>query len=226
MIDWTKVDTVLLDMDGTLLDLYFDNFFWMELVPQRLAEVHGKHDDPDKNLREAHQYVNQHSEEIHGTLNWYCTDYWTEHLDLPIIAMKEEINHLIGFRPQAQKFLAWLKDQGKRRVIVTNAHPDTLAVKSKRTGLVSLVDDAISSHDFKEPKESPLFWQHLAQHIHFEPERALLIDDSEPVLRTAHEAGIGHLLCIRQPDSQRPPRDNLAFTAIGHFDEIIFNDDD
>ena len=28
------VDTVLLDMDGTLLDLAFDNYFWQKLVPE------------------------------------------------------------------------------------------------------------------------------------------------------------------------------------------------
>ena len=27
-VDWTEVDHVLLDMDGTLLDLAFDNDFW------------------------------------------------------------------------------------------------------------------------------------------------------------------------------------------------------
>ena len=33
IIDWTRIDTILLDMDGTLLDLGFDNFFWREHVP-------------------------------------------------------------------------------------------------------------------------------------------------------------------------------------------------
>src|SRR5688572_6670841 len=35
MIDWNAVDTVLLDMDGTLLDLHFDNYFWLTHLPKR-----------------------------------------------------------------------------------------------------------------------------------------------------------------------------------------------
>ena len=31
-IDWTQLDTILLDMDGTLLDLEFDNHFWGTVV--------------------------------------------------------------------------------------------------------------------------------------------------------------------------------------------------
>ena len=31
--DWSRIDHVLLDLDGTLLDLDFDNHFWQTLVP-------------------------------------------------------------------------------------------------------------------------------------------------------------------------------------------------
>ena len=33
-INWKEVKTVLLDMDGTLLDLYFDYYFWQEYLPE------------------------------------------------------------------------------------------------------------------------------------------------------------------------------------------------
>jgi len=41
MIPWGDINTVFLDMDGTLLDLNFDNHFWLEHVPQRYAEARG-----------------------------------------------------------------------------------------------------------------------------------------------------------------------------------------
>ncbi|NLD01354.1 MAG: haloacid dehalogenase, partial [Gammaproteobacteria bacterium] len=37
-LPWAHIDTVLLDMDGTLLDLHFDNFFWLKYLPQCYAE--------------------------------------------------------------------------------------------------------------------------------------------------------------------------------------------
>jgi 5'-nucleotidase len=36
-LDWNNIDTVLLDMDGTLLDLAFDSQFWLQDVPQALS---------------------------------------------------------------------------------------------------------------------------------------------------------------------------------------------
>src|SRR5215831_5340508 len=34
---WDLIDTVLLDLDGTLLDLAFDNYFWREVIPAAYA---------------------------------------------------------------------------------------------------------------------------------------------------------------------------------------------
>ena len=38
-VDWTKVDHVLLDMDGTLLDLAFDNDFWGHQIHAHYAAL-------------------------------------------------------------------------------------------------------------------------------------------------------------------------------------------
>mgnify|MGYP003875426483 FL=1 len=207
-------------MDGTLLDLYFDSFFWMELVPQTLAQRINPEPDASQ-VDQAREQVRQLYTQVAGTLNWYCTDYWADTLNLPIMAMKREVDHLIGFRPQAEEFLAWLQHAQKHTLIVTNAHRDNFSLKAEKTGLDRLVDQVVSSHDYQEPKESPAFWQHLSADKHLDLSRSLLIDDSEAVLHTAQEAGVGQLLCIRQPDSRRPPRDNLKFQAIQHFKEIF-----
>ena len=214
MPDWQEIDTVLLDMDGTLLDLHFDNYFWLEHVPSKYAEHHGLSEE------EALAELNKSFVGLRGTLNWYCLDHWSDLTGLPIAELKRDVQDKIGFRPHVEDFLDTMKRLGKRTVIVTNAHRDSVELKMERTGLDKLVDHVISSHDYKEPKESQAFWDHLQREEPFDPARTLLIDDSETVLESAHNWGIHWLLAILHPDSQRDPVSGSRFPAIHHFDEL------
>src|SRR2546429_181686 len=40
-MDWDGIDTILLDLDGTLLDRAFDDHFYFEVLPGRYAEANG-----------------------------------------------------------------------------------------------------------------------------------------------------------------------------------------
>ena len=215
MIDWSTIDTVLLDMDGTLLDLHFDNHFWRKHLPERYAELNG--------LDPAHATIelNQRFEREQNTIQWYCTDYWSRELAVDIPALKREVEHLIAERPLARALLEELGKSGRQRVLITNAHRDSLEIKLKITGIDTLLDCLISSHDYGAAKESPAFWQALQSAMPFEPSRTLFIDDSEAVLSAGADYGIAQLLCIRQPDSKGQARKGLRFPAITHFDEIL-----
>lgn len=216
-IDWEQIDTVLLDMDGTLLDLHFDNFFWLTHLPRRYAEHH------DLCPKQATQELHRRFQEKRGTLNWYCLEYWSNELSVNIRQLKEEIDHLIQERPFAQEFLQQLQAHGKQRVLITNAHPHSLELKLSVTGIHNLLDHVYSSHQFGQPKESQQFWQLLSEQQHFNPARTLFIDDSIDVLRSAQQYGIGYLLGMRQPDSQQAPKELDGFSSIVHFDEIFPN---
>lgn len=215
MIDWSAIDTVLLDMDGTLLDLHFDNHFWQHHLPQRFAELRGLEPEASRRFLHACFAREQHR------LSWYCTDYWSAELGLDVMALKREVQHLIAERPWACAFLQALGARDRQRVLITNAHRDSLDLKLDRTSIGENLDRLISSHDYGVPKEDPEFWTRLAQQVHFDPERTLFIDDSEPVLRAAQNYGVGQLLCIRQPDSRRPPRTGLAFPALDCFSDLV-----
>ncbi|WP_151704984.1 GMP/IMP nucleotidase [Nitrincola alkalilacustris] len=215
MLDWQAIDTVLLDMDGTLLDLHFDSHFWLEFLPLRYAEFHQM--DPEQ----ARAWLHERIVREQGTLNWYCLDYWTRELQLPVAELKREVADRIAFRPHVEVFLQELKKQKLRAVIVTNAHQGSLTLKVELTRLDQLVDRVICSHDLKAAKEEQLFWQRLQTLEPFDPRRTLLIDDSLAVLHSAREYGIHHLLSIRQPDSQGPRRSITEFPAIDHFDEVM-----
>ncbi len=156
-----------------------------------------------------------------GKLTWYCLDYWTRELNLPIRDMKREIAELIALRPNADEFLAALRQTGKRVVLITNAHRDSLSLKLEKIELAPWFDRLISSHDYGYPKEEPQFWHALRQDLEFEPARALFIDDSLPILRSAQRFGIAHLLAVREPDSRSAPKDTEEFAAVDDYLDLI-----
>jgi 5'-nucleotidase len=215
LIDWNRIDTVLLDMDGTLLDLYFDNHFWLHHLPAVYARERGI------SAASAHQELVLRFGREQGRLNWYCVDFWSAELGLDIGRIKHEVADLIGPRPGAITFLQAIVDSGRRAWLVTNAHHKSLALKLTRSPLAQYCERIICSHDFREPKESAAFWPALQAREPFDAARSLFIDDSESVLRAAHDFGIGQLLTIAQPDSRRPAREDLHFPVLHHFDDIL-----
>ena len=215
MINWNNIDTVLLDMDGTLLDLHFDNYFFQEYVPQRYAEKHSI------TREQAKAELEPRFAQVTGKIEWYCLDHWTRELDLDIVAMKREITHLIGFRPYAQEFLQKLRDMGKEVIMITNAHRDSLSLKLEYLPMAQYFDKLISSHDYGYPKESQIFWQALEAAINLDKSRALFIDDSIRVLDSAKDYGIANLLAISYPDSKLGAWDTGDYDAVNDFRELV-----
>lgn len=215
MINWSAIDTVLLDMDGTLLDLHFDNYFWQQYVPEAYAALHGIDVAGSKAL------LYPRFEAERGNLNWYCLDHWSAELGLDIVALKLEVKHLLAIRADADDFLKALADSGKQIWMITNAHPDALSLKLEHTGISGFFQRIISSHELGFPKEDQGFWRELQRAHPFDAARSLFIDDSESVLRAARTYGIGQLLTIAQPDSRLPLREGLEFVAVGHFRELL-----
>lgn len=208
ILPWQEIDTVLLDMDGTLLDLHFDNHFWLEHLPAKLAVKRAITHE------EAKQYVRDEYEKVIGTIHWYCLDFWADKLDLDIVEAKREIDHLIQMREDTIPFLDALHDSGRKVFLVTNAHPDSLSLKIERTQLDNHIDTLISTHEFGVTKESQLLWQKLQERLGFNPTHTLFVDDSLTILSAAQEFGIKHLLAVENPDSKLPSRDIEEFESI------------
>ncbi|GGJ01635.1 GMP/IMP nucleotidase [Halopseudomonas pertucinogena] len=215
MLNWNTIDTVLLDMDGTLLDLHFDNHFWVEYLPRCYAARHGE------SLEWAKQRIHPLMRRIQGKMDWYCLDFWTRELDLPIVELKREVAHLIQLRPDADLFLEALQRSGRQVILITNAHRDSLALKMERVELRTWFQRLISSHDFGYPKEEQAFWHALRAEVEFDPERTLFIDDGLAILRSAREFGIAQLLAVRQPDSRGERRDTAEFDAVEDYASLV-----
>lgn len=193
--DWRQVDTVLLDMDGTLLDLEFDSHFWLRLVPQALSQRRAIPFD------EARAIIHREYLAVQHTMNWYCFDYWSERLDLDIYRMTTEVGHRARLREDTEPFLQALRDAGLQTILLTNAHPYSLAVKIEHTGLDRHLDLLLSTHTFGYPKEDQRLWLAVQQHIGFDPQRTLFVDDGEPILDAARTFGIRYCLGVQNPDS-------------------------
>lgn len=212
---WDEIDMALLDMDGTLLDLRFDNYFWLELVPERYAACHGLTLDAARAALAPRFMAKQ------GTLDWYCTDFWTRELSLDIAALKHEVREQVRFLPGAENFLQALRGRGVRTALVTNAHQNSLAVKAAQTGLTRYFERIVSSHAFGIPKEHPEFWLKLQAELDFDPARTLFVDDSLAVLRAARRHGIAQIFAVSRPDSAQGVRHVAEFAVVEAVAELL-----
>jgi 5'-nucleotidase len=199
---WDHIDTVLLDLDGTLLDLAFDNQFWLETIPVAYAASRSM------TAEEARAALAPRFRACEGTLAWYCIEHWSRELGLDIVALKRACASRIAWLPGAKEFLRRLRARGKRLVLLTNAHPQTLRIKDEQTGVTEYFDATFSSHEFGAPKESPHFWDAVRAREPFDPQRSLFVDDSPAVLRAARIAGLRWIYGVRRPDSSRPAREH------------------
>ena len=214
MIDWSNINSVFLDLDGTLLDLYYDNHFWLEHVPVRYAEKHGlDHAEANKVLKGKYAAVM-------GSLSWYCVDYWSRELELDITELKKEVSDKIAIRPHVEEFLQFLHMHAKRVVLVTNAHPASIAIKMKKTSLDQYFDRIITAHEIMHAKEQAEFWPALQQTEPFDPHKTLFIDDNFSVLDAARDYGLKYLLAIRKPDSRGPEKEHHEYPLLESFEQI------
>jgi putative hydrolase of the HAD superfamily len=215
MLDWSRIDTVLLDMDGTLLDLHFDNHFWQTHLPRRYAAARGLPPEAGREELMARYHARA------GTLEWYSVDFWETELEMDIMRFKEEVAHLIAVHPHVTDFLTAVRAAGRRIVLATNAHHKSLTLKMARTGLAPYFDAIVSSHELGAAKEEQEFWRRLREVEPFDPARTVLVDDSLPVLDSARRYGIAQLVAVKRPDTRQAEKSTGDYLAIDDFSQLM-----
>lgn len=213
--DWSAIDTVLLDLDGTLLDLAFDTQFWRHTIPLAWAQPRGL------SLEQAREQLAPRFRAREGTLDWYSVDFWSRELELDVAALKRAAMHEVRWLAGVPEFLTTLRRNGKRLVLLTNAHPHSLAIKDARTGVSGYLDAMFSSHTFAWPKEDARFWDSIRRSEPFDPARSLFVDDSPAVLAAARAAGIAWVIGLRHPDSQGTVRDHGPWPAVDRITDLL-----
>lgn len=215
MIPLKEIKYILLDMDGTLLDKYFDDFFWEHLVPEKYAEKHnitfGRAKEELLSKYKAHE----------GTLNWTDIDFWSRELNIDIPALKEQIKHLIEVHPHVEDFLKTLKRHKKKVYMVTNAHYKVLDIKLKKTEIGKYFDKCITSFEMGYPKEMIEFWQKAEKILGFDKENTLFIDDTVEILKTARSFGIKYTLLKTRANSKKPDTPAGVFPVLENFSELV-----
>ena len=205
----------MLDMDGTLLDLAFDNYVWKELVPRRYAVQN------DMSFEDARDLLMSNYASVQGDLEWYCLDHWYDRLGIDVVQLHHDVSHRIGYLPGALEFLRRVHKQDVRVLLVTNSHPATLALKDAMTGLGDYFDGLHSSHDYGYAKESQNFWSALQEDVGFDRETTLFVDDSQAVLKSADEYGIEMLLTVTCPDTTEPVLQDSEFRGVERVADML-----
>jgi len=205
----------MLDMDGTLLDLAFDNYMWLEHIPAEYARRNAMGE------AEAREMLSAKFRSLEGKLQWYCLDHWSEVLDLDVKELHREENERIEYLPGARDFLESVLQHEVRLLLVTNSHLDTLAIKSEVTGITGYFDAIYTSHELGHAKEDQPFWHALHEAEGFDRETTLFIDDNPSVLESARTFGINMLLNITRPDTRRPAREQRGFPVIESVASLI-----
>jgi putative hydrolase of the HAD superfamily len=213
--DWTQIDSILLDMDGTLLDLNFDLHFWLEYIPTVYSKKHGI------SYKKAREMIIAMLDAEQGKLNWYCLDYWEEKLKLDIMQLKKDTAHLIQVHEHVKGFLEAAREKKKRIYLVTNAHRKGIKLKMQVTQLQNYFDEIVSSHDFGIAKQEQEFWEHLMKVINFDKQRAILFDDSVDVLKSASKFEIKNIVAINKPSSIIDKKVVPGFVNIENFSQAL-----
>lgn len=212
---WAQIDLVMLDMDGTLLDRHFDDYFWEHFVP----EVYARNNQLTS--VEARQLLLKKYQAREGTLAWTDLDFWSDQLGLDIPTLKMQVDHLIAVHPYVVVFLDYCRGVGKKVWLVTNAHSKTLEIKMAKTDLRGHFDRLICAEEVGVAKEDAGFWERLRLMYEYNPERTLLVDDTEKVLFSAAQGGVKNLICVARPSSRATTRHSRQFASIAYFKELI-----
>jgi putative hydrolase of the HAD superfamily len=212
---WKDINTVMLDMDGTLLDKHFDDYFWEVYVPEHYSLLH------DIPVSEAKKELLEKYRQVENTLDWTDLHYWTRQLGLDIAELKLRINHLIGVHPYVVEFLESCLSARKKLYLITNAHSKTLSIKLEKTSIGPWFDRIVCAEDVGLAKEEPLFWERLQEIVNYDPQTTLLADDTEKVLAAADRFGIRHLIYVARSSSRQPVRYSATYPSIDYFKELI-----
>ncbi|HEV8243342.1 MAG TPA: HAD family hydrolase [Nitrospirales bacterium] len=214
-MNWDTITTVLLDMDGTLLDRAFDDHFYLEALPERYAAANRL------SVEAARERLIVLYRAVEDELDWTDLDYWTRTLGLDVPAIKDSLRHRIAPHPDSLVFLGFLRERKIPVHLVTNAHPKTLALKMAQTGLDQHLDRLVTAFDVGCLKSRAAYWVKSEAILGFDPAATLYVDDDEAALVSAERHGIKHLYHRAKSSSAAPGQSSEKYRSIETFHALM-----
>jgi putative hydrolase of the HAD superfamily len=166
-----KLKIISFDVDGTLVDLEYNNLVWFKEIPQLVAQKKKiGFEESIKLVQDEYNKLGEHN------LNWYDIKYWISYFGLGISYKKI----LEKYEPQIKIFpdvVPTLKELKKDFILISiTAMPrEFLVPKMKK--LKKYFKYIFSSlSDFKEIKNSEIYLR-ICQKLKVKPEQVLHIGD-------------------------------------------------
>jgi putative hydrolase of the HAD superfamily len=213
--DWNSVDDVLLDMDGTLLDRDFDNFFFEEELPRRYAVLHRMTEQT------AREKLFALYRSVEGELAWTDLHYWTRTLGIDVVALTQEFSGRIGYLPGVEGFLGAVRAKRKRMTVLTNAHADGVTIKCRKTGVDTQVDRIVNAFEVGCLKMRSAYWPACQKLVGFDPARSLYVDDDEACLAAAQAFGVRHIYHSARSSTKLPPHPSGRYAPLENLQDLI-----
>ena len=205
---WNSIETFFLDLDGTLLDLAFDNFFWHEHLPYVYAN------SKDIEFEKAKEDFEKMYKNKENSIQWYSLSYWSEILEIDLCSELLRVKNKIRTLNNSEKFLQILKERKVRIYLLTNCPRYMLHVKLNQVRFWKFFDEIISSEDFGYPKETDEFWNLLQKKFKYKKTSTVFIDDSKNVLDFSVKSGLNNVFLISKPDSNKEKQGTYGYKSI------------
>jgi len=190
------IKNFLIDLDGVILDLKYDSFFWKEHIPKIYSKLH------QISYKEAQTITKQIFNYKKKTMDWYDINYWSNMLSFDVNKEKENNMERIALINGSKNFLEDLIRHDKNLYLITNAHPKTLQIKLKKYNIRKYFKSIICSHELNYIKEETQFWYILKNKLNIRFEDSVLIEDSLDNLMAAQSAGLKNLVYVSKKSPQ------------------------
>ncbi len=209
-----KIDTIIFDVDGVLLDSYMLHYkAWKKLfdrinIPYNL-EINAQKTSGQPRFHALKLMIPNLSESEALTLAEEKQSYFLQLIET------ENIQAING----AKEFLIWLKNHGYKTVAASSSkNAKRLLEKVK---LDKYLDSIITGNDFVNPKPDPEIFLTACKKVGSTPGFCIVIEDATVGIEAANAGGFNSIGVLSSKDKLMTELADFCVVSVGQFSKII-----